>query len=90
MVFPDHTHLPFNVQRAACILPPLVQKTESVFLPIYSDWLFRRIAHVLKSGIYSTFTVAIVTKIGSLNRFKIEKLSLWTKSKAFGELHFKN
>ena len=38
---------------------------------------------VSKSGIYSTFTVAI--KNGRQNRLKIEKLQFWTKFKALGD-----
>ena len=43
-----------------------------------------------KSGIYLTFTVAIVTKMVAKNRLKIEKLSFWTKFDALGHRIFKN
>ena len=36
---------------------------------------------MLKTDIYSTFTIAIVTKMAK-NRLKIEKLPFWTKFKA--------
>ena len=43
--------------------PHLETKTGRCFSPILSDRLFRGINHVLKCGIYLTFTVAIVTKM---------------------------
>ena len=41
-------------------------KTEICFSPLSSDWLFRRIIpNCKKSGIYSTFTFTIVTKMAN-------------------------
>ena len=41
-------------------------------------------------GIYLSFAVPMVTKNGRQNRLKIEKLSFWTKFKAFRDRYFKN
>ena len=47
------------------IRPPLEPKNENCFSPISSYLLCRRITQVKKSGIYSNFTVVIVTKMAT-------------------------
>ena len=69
----------FRQQRGTCIKglfwPPLEPKTESCFSPISSYWCIRRIAQVLNSGIYFTFTGCYGNQNGRQNRLNIEKLS---------------
>ena len=59
----------FIVERASCtwglIWPPLEPKTESNLSPISADWFIRRITKVLKSDIYLSFIVSIVTKMAA-------------------------
>ena len=64
------------------IWPPLEPKTENCFSPISFVWFIRRKPAVLFFRIYSTFTVAMVTKMADKNRLKIEKFPFWTKFKA--------
>ena len=70
----------FEYERGMCIKglfwPPLEPKTESCFSQISSYWSIRRIAQVLNSGIYFTFTGCYGNQNGQQNRLKIEKLSL--------------
>ena len=54
--------------RAFC--PLLRPNSESYFSQISVDNFIRRIAQVLKSGIYLTFTIAIVPENGCQNRLK--------------------
>ena len=54
-----------HLNTEGLIRPPLEPKTESCFSPISSGWLFRRITREQKSGIYSFFTIVIVTKMAS-------------------------
>ena len=54
-------------ERGTCIKgqiwPPLEQKTENFFSPFSPNWFIRRMVQVLNSGIYFTFSVAMVTKM---------------------------
>ena len=54
--------------------PPLEPKSESCLSPISSCWFIRRIAQVLNSGIYFTFTGCYGNQNCRQNRLKIEKL----------------
>ena len=65
-VFPVSSEQHFKEVRGPLWSP----KNESCVSPISSNLLFRRIAQVLKSGIYLTFTVAIVTKMATKIGFK--------------------
>ena len=47
------------------IWPTLEPMTESNLSPISADWFIRRITKVLKSDIYLSFIVAIVTKMAA-------------------------
>ena len=54
-------------QRGTCIKgqiwPPLEPKIESCFSPISTNWFIRIMVQVYNSGIYFTFSVAMVTKM---------------------------
>ena len=54
-------------------LIPSEAKTESYFSP---DCFIRRITQVLRSGIYLSFTAAIVTETGSHNRIKNREIAI--------------
>ena len=47
------------------LLPPYEAKNENCFSQVSSNQFIRTIAQVLKSGIYSIFTVAMVTKMAA-------------------------
>ena len=58
-----------RLQRGTCIKglfwPPLEPKVENCFSPISFDWFIRKILEVKNFGIYSNFTVAMVTKMAN-------------------------
>ena len=64
------------IQMGTCIKrlfwpPPMKSKNRSCFSQVSSNWFIRTIAKVLKSGIDSTRTVNMVTKMIHQNRKKI-------------------
>ena len=56
----------------------------------FLDWFIRRMAEVQNFSIYLNFTIAMVTKKGRQNLYKIEKLPFLAKFKALRDRIFKN